>query len=113
MSVLIYGSYGYTGRLIITQALARGLRPVLAGRDAAAVRAQAESLRLPWRVFGLDDRSAMDTALNEVEVVLHAAGPFSRTSAPMVSACLRRGTHYLDITGEIAVFEAAAARNAE
>lgn len=113
MSVLIYGSYGYTGRLIVTRALARGIRPVLGGRDETAVREQAESLRLPWRAFGLDDRSAMDAALNEVDVVLHAAGPFSQTSAPMVSACLRTGTHYLDITGEIAVFEAIAARDAD
>jgi hypothetical protein len=29
---LLYGSYGYTGRLIAARALERGLRPVLAGR---------------------------------------------------------------------------------
>ena len=113
MTVLIYGSYGYTGRLIVAEALARGLRPILAGRDAATLREQAEALRLPWRAFGLDDRSSMDAALNESEVVLHAAGPFAQTSAPMVAACLRTGTHYLDITGEIAVFEAIAARDAD
>ena len=113
MTVLIYGSYGYTGQLIVTQALARGLRPILAGRNAAAVREQAESHRLPHRSFALEDRAALDTALGGVRAVLHAAGPFSRTSAPMASACLRTGTHYLDITGEIAVFEALAARDAE
>jgi len=113
MTVLIYGSYGYTGQLIVTQALARGLRPIVAGRDAARVRAQGEALRLPYRAFGLDNRVAMDAALNEATLVLHAAGPFSRTAAPMASACLRTRTHYLDITGEIAVFEALAARDAE
>src|SRR5688572_26772367 len=113
MTVLIYGSYGYTGRLIVAQAIARGLRPVLAGRNAAAVREQAEALRLPHRAFALDDRAATDSALADATVVLHAAGPFSRTSAPMVAACLRTETHYLDITGEIAVFEALAARDAE
>ncbi len=46
-------------------------------------------------------------------MVIHAAGPFSRTSRPMVDACLRRGAHYLDITGEISVFEACASRDAE
>jgi len=113
MTVLIYGSYGYTGQLIVAQALARGLRPIVAGRDAARVRAQGEALRLPYRAFGLDNRVAMDAALNEVTLVLHAAGPFSRTAAPMASACLRTRTHYLDITGEVAVFEALAARDAE
>ena len=113
MTVLIYGSYGYTGRLIVAEALSKGIRPVLAGRNAAAVSAQANALRLSWRAFALDDRAAIDAALDEVAVVLHAAGPFSRTAAPMVSACLRTGRHYLDITGEIAVFEAIAARDAE
>ena len=113
MAVLIYGSYGYTGQLIVAQALARGLRPILAGRNAATVREQAEALRLPHRSFALDDRAAMDAALGDAAVVLHAAGPFSRTSAPMVAACLRTATHYLDITGEIAVFEALAARDAD
>jgi short subunit dehydrogenase-like uncharacterized protein len=45
--------------------------------------------------------------------VLHCAGPFSRTSQPMADACLRNGAHYLDITGELQVFEALAARDAE
>jgi saccharopine dehydrogenase (NAD+, L-lysine-forming) len=48
-----------------------------------------------------------------VALVLHCAGPFSKTSKPMVDACLARGVHYLDITGEIAVFEACHARTGE
>jgi saccharopine dehydrogenase (NAD+, L-lysine-forming) len=48
-----------------------------------------------------------------VRVVLHAAGPFVRTSRPMVDACLAAGAHYLDITGEVAVFEALARRDEE
>ncbi len=34
MSFLLYGAYGYTGRLIAEMAVERGLRPVLAGRNA-------------------------------------------------------------------------------
>jgi short subunit dehydrogenase-like uncharacterized protein len=45
--------------------------------------------------------------------VLCAAGPFSATSRPVADACLRNRVHYLDITGEIDVFEALAARDAE
>ena len=106
---LLYGSYGYTGRLIARRALEAGLRPLLAGRDAAQVAAQAAELGLEHRAYALDDAAAADAALGGVPVVLHAAGPFSRTAAPMAEACLRTGTHYLDITGEIAVFEALAA----
>ncbi|HET7231025.1 MAG TPA: saccharopine dehydrogenase NADP-binding domain-containing protein [Longimicrobium sp.] len=106
---LLYGSYGYTGRLIATRALEQGLRPLLAGRDAEKVRAHAAELGLEHRAFALDDAAATDAALGEVPVVLHSAGPFSRTAGPMAQACLRTKTHYLDITGELSVFEAMAA----
>jgi short subunit dehydrogenase-like uncharacterized protein len=46
-----------------------------------------------------------------MSLVLHCAGPFSRTSRPMADACLRTRTHYLDVTGEVEVFEALAARD--
>jgi short subunit dehydrogenase-like uncharacterized protein len=103
---MLYGANGYTGELIAREAKARGLRPVLAGRNRAAIEALAAELDLPARVVDLDDSAALRESLAEVEAVLHAAGPFVHTSRPMVEACLATGTHYLDITGEIAVFEA-------
>ena len=111
--LLIYGSTGYTGRLVVAEALRRGLRPTLAGRDPTAVRAQALPPGLEWRVARIDDRAALDAALAGATVVLHCAGPFVHTWRAMSDACLRRGVHYLDITGEIAVFEGLARRNAE
>lgn len=108
---LIYGAYGYTGDLIARLAAARGFRPTLAGRSAHKLEPLAKELGLPWVVVGLDDDAALDAALADFDAVLHCAGPFSRTSKPMVQACLRTGTHYLDITGEIAVFEACARKD--
>ncbi|RMD88225.1 MAG: saccharopine dehydrogenase, partial [Alphaproteobacteria bacterium] len=113
MRFLIYGATGYTGVLVAERAKALGMTPTLAGRNAEKTRALAERLGFLCRAFALDDRAALDDALGEVDVVLHIAGPFSATSKPMADACLRTGTHYLDITGEIAVFEALAARDAE
>src|SRR5215217_9596900 len=110
---LLYGSYGYTGRLIAERARELGLTPLLAGRDAHALRAQAAELGAEHRAFALDDAAALDAALRETRVVLHAAGPFAHTARPMLEACLRTGAHYLDITGEIAVFEDIHSRNQE
>ena len=109
---LLYGATGYTGELLAREAVRRGLRPVLAGRDAAKVAALARELDLSWLAFALDDAPRLDAALREVAFVLHCAGPFARTAAPVVAACLRTGRHYLDITGEIDVFEALAQQDA-
>ncbi len=108
-SFLLYGSYGYTGRLIAREAINRGLRPLLGGRNADELARQAAQLQLPFRAFSLDDPQLLDDVLAGVPLVLNAAGPFSRTALPMAEACIRTGTHYLDITGEIEVFEALAA----
>ena len=112
-TALIYGSTGYTGRLIARMARDYAIAPVLAARNAAAVADQAEPLGFEHRAFPLDNPDAVDAGLRGVDVVLHCAGPFSNTSRPMADACLRNRIHYLDITGEIEVIEALAARDAE
>jgi short subunit dehydrogenase-like uncharacterized protein len=104
MKWLIYGANGYTGRLIAEEAARRGLRPILAGRNAGAIDPLAKRLRLPVRAFALDNPAAVRAGLKDIGLVLHCAGPFSATCAPMLEGCLDVGAHYLDITGEIDVF---------
>ena len=103
--ILIYGATGYTGRLAAEHAVERGLRPVLAGRDAGKVGRLAETLGLSHRIFRLDDPVEVRKGLEGVAVVVHAAGPFATTARPMVEGCIATGAHYCDITGEIDVFE--------
>ncbi|MBP6002298.1 MAG: saccharopine dehydrogenase NADP-binding domain-containing protein [Pyrinomonadaceae bacterium] len=106
---LIYGANGYTGELITRFAAERGLKPIIAGRNEAKIAEFAAKHGFEYRVFSLDDTAKLDAALQEVDMVLHCAGPFSITSLPMVKACIRNGKHYTDITGEISVFETCAA----
>jgi short subunit dehydrogenase-like uncharacterized protein len=110
---LLYGANGYTGNLIARLAVERGLRPLIAGRDADKIGRLASELGLEHRAFTLDNTAALEAALRTVKVVLHCAGPFSHTSKPVADACLKTKTHYLDITGEIVVFETLAARGRE
>jgi short subunit dehydrogenase-like uncharacterized protein len=110
---LIYGANGYVGRAAAELAVAQGLQPVLAGRSRASLEPLAEALGVEFRACALDDAAALGRALDDVPVVLHCAGPYKFTSKPMADACMRAGVHYLDITGEIPVFEALAARDAE
>ena len=110
---LLYGAYGYTGRLIAEEAVKRGLRPVLAGRDRQRTRSLAQSLDLEWTSFGLHDSEELRSAIGDLVLVVNAAGPFSATWGPVLKACLAARRHYLDITGEIDVLESIQALDRE
>jgi len=110
---LLYGATGYVGDATARLAVQQGLRPILAGRNATKIERLATDLGVEYRVFSLEDSTTIHRALQEMTVVLHCAGPYLYTSKPMVEACLRTGTHYLDLTGEIPVYQALAARDAD
>nr|MDQ3394864.1 saccharopine dehydrogenase NADP-binding domain-containing protein [Bacteroidota bacterium] len=110
---LLYGSNGYTGKLIIEESLKKNIKPILAGRNAQQLAALAEKYHLEYRVFTLDKINKIEENLHDIKVVMHAAGPFVHTAPPMVEACLTTQTHYLDITGEVQVFEHCAALDAK
>jgi len=103
--LLIYGCYGYTGKLISEHAVKCGLKPVLAGRDEQKVKTLANDLKLPFRVFDLSDENKIVENIRDVKAVMHCAGPFLSTAKAMADACIKAKTHYLDIAGEYQVFE--------
>src|SRR5690242_4449952 len=98
---MLYGAYGTTGRLILDEALRRGHRPVLAGRDPTRLRTLGASTGLDTVVLPLDDPAALRAALSRVSSVLLAAGPYHVTGPLMRAACLDAGCSYLDVNGEI------------
>lgn len=104
-SVLLYGANGYTGQLIARYAKEYGITLLLAGRSAEKISALSQATGFAYRVFELENTSALLQVLQEVKLVLHAAGPFAVTAKPMLEACLQTGAHYLDINGDISVFE--------
>ncbi|MBA8927343.1 saccharopine dehydrogenase (NAD+, L-lysine-forming) [Kutzneria viridogrisea] len=113
MAWMVYGANGYTGELVARLAVQRGEQPLLAGRSAQKIAPLAAELGLPHRIADLTDPAGLRAALSDVDLVVHCAGPFSATARPVVDACLATGTHYVDITGEIDVFEQVFARAGE
>ena len=104
-SWLLYGANSYTGELLLEEAARMGLRPILAGRREETLIPLAEKYSLPYRAFSLDDPEVIAQNIQDCELVLNYAGPFINTAYPMVQACLRTKTDYMDITGEPAIFE--------
>lgn len=104
---MIYGANGYSGKLIAQYAKEKGFNPVVAGRNKSQILDLASELALDSQVFDLESQDNVVNNIKGMDVVIHCAGPFSSTAKPMIKACLESNTHYLDITGEIAVFEMA------
>ena len=102
---MIYGAYGFTGRLLAQRAVEAGTRPVLCGRSAEKVRPLARQLGLEYRIASVDQRGPLARALTGITVLLNAAGPFSQTASRLLQACLVSGSHYLDVSGELGAFE--------
>lgn len=105
--IMIYGANGYTGKLIVKEAIERGLLPIIAGRSQHKLVPLAEEHKLEVRAFELSSISEVSSQLDDIDILIHCAGPFSATAQPMMEACLLSKTHYTDITGEISVFELA------
>lgn len=103
--IVIYGSYGYTGNLIAELASKSGLNVLLSGRNDQKLTEQSARLGLAYRRASLESKDEMDHLLSNADIVIHCAGPFIRTWKQMAEACIRNSCHYLDITGEILVFE--------
>ena len=106
-NLLIYGAYGYTGRLIVDECLRHGLKPMIAGRDPEKISVFAKKHELEYEVFEISETDKLQEWLKKGKVVIHCGGPFIHTAKDMIESCLATDTHYLDITGEYQVFDLA------
>lgn len=100
-NVLVYGAYGHTGRFVVAAMLRQGLTPVLSGRDPARLAALAGQFPgLEARQAAVSDSRSLSAAVRGASVVVNCAGPFLDTAIPVMTAAVRAGAHYLDITAE-------------
>lgn len=104
-TLIVYGSYGYTGRLIIDELKQKKFQVILSGRNREALQKQSQESGYPFEVVDISDSTALKTLLQRASLVLHCGGPFRFTAKQMADACIETKTHYTDITGEWQVFE--------
>ncbi len=103
--IIVYGSYGYTGKLIVNECKKKNLSVILSGRNEEALKKQSEQSGYPCNAVDIDNHTGLVNLLKEGKVVIHCGGPFRHTARKMMDACLKANTHYTDITGEYEVFE--------
>ncbi|MBL7838554.1 MAG: saccharopine dehydrogenase NADP-binding domain-containing protein [Cyclobacteriaceae bacterium] len=104
-TIIVYGSYGYTGKLIVNELRQKKYNVILAGRNHDALQKQFNETGYPFVVVDISDSEALKKLLLQATLVIHCGGPFRFTAKQMVDACIETKTHYTDITGEWQVFE--------
>jgi len=98
--IAVYGAYGHTGRFVLDELRRRGFLPIACGRDATRLQELAAATGIETRVAAVDDAAALDAAFAGVAAVVHCAGPFLDTAAPVLDAALRARIHYLDVAAK-------------
>ena len=101
---MIYGANGFSARLAVDEAIKRGLSPILAGRSQSVAKLAKEK-GLQSRIFSLTSVNEVASQIKGMSVVANCAGPFSKTAETMIQACIQAKVHYIDITGEISVYD--------
>src|SRR4051794_21847881 len=102
--IVVFGAAGVVGRRVCGELVRLGETPTIAGRRAGPLGALAEALPVAGlHVADAGDRAALARAFAGTRVVINAAGPLADSAAPVLTACMAAGAHYVDVGGEQAV----------
>ncbi|MFC6897872.1 saccharopine dehydrogenase family protein [Nonomuraea dietziae] len=99
--IVLFGASGFTGALTaeyLAEAVPPGCRWALAGRDRAKLEALGHDV--PLLHADVNDPASLAALAEQARVVATTVGPYIRYGEPLVKACARAGTHYVDLTGE-------------
>ena len=105
--VVLYGASGFVGQQTV-QYFAQHTRPdevrwAIAGRNRQKLETVKQQMDVNVDVIVADshDQTAIDALVSQARVVLNTAGPFALYGNEIVNACVRLGTHYVDITAHV------------
>ena len=109
--IVLFGASGYTGKYTaehIATLLPTNLNWAVAGRTASKLNAIIDEIKPlnPDRKAPAVEICSLDPAeinalSKKTKVLINAVGPYCLYGTPVVEACAKNGTHYLDTTGEV------------
>ncbi|MEW4467210.1 saccharopine dehydrogenase NADP-binding domain-containing protein [Parasphingorhabdus sp. JC815] len=108
--LIIYGATGYTGRLVAEYMSQQyGLGPeapkwAMAGRSMEKLKEVRNLIGIPEEtplvVADSNDPASLDMMASRAAVILTTVGPYQLYGDELVAACVKNGTHYVDLCGE-------------
>jgi hypothetical protein len=96
-TIAVFGAAGHTGRFVLQDLRARGLRTRAIARDAAALGGLGADEHVHAGADGVR------AAIAGCALVVNCAGPFAETAPAVFAAGRAEGAHVVDVTGEALV----------
>lgn len=106
--LVIYGATGFAGSVatkhLMESSDLNGMRVAIAGRNKQKLEdlQQLCECKPDIIIANSDDPESVEAMVQSAKVVLNFAYPFAKYAEPVIAACAKLGTNYLDITGETA-----------
>ena len=107
--VIVYGATGFTGRLVAeylqrTYGSGGDVRWAMAGRDLTKLRTVSAGIGAPMGLSLIaadaSDANALEALAHRARVIITTVGPYQLYGEPLLAACVRAGTDYVDLCGE-------------
>jgi short subunit dehydrogenase-like uncharacterized protein len=99
--ITVIGAAGVVGRRVCAELVRMGAAIAVVGRRAEPLTALARQVAAGTaHVADATDGPGLARALAGTRVVVNAAGPLRDTAAPVLTAALAAGAHYVDVGGE-------------
>ncbi|MEE3164994.1 MAG: saccharopine dehydrogenase NADP-binding domain-containing protein [Pseudomonadota bacterium] len=103
--IIVWGASGFTGQLVVDYMSERqansNLRWAVAGRNINKLEQVLEGRNIPVLEAESHDTESLNQLVQQGRVILTTVGPYARYGSELVAACVRHGTHYCDLTGEV------------
>ena len=113
--LIIMGATGFTGKLVVEYLIENyGVENeeftwAIAGRDKNKLETlrssfkyiDSNSNKIPRLVVDSHDTNSLDKMTSISRLVMSTVGPYLKFGEALVESCVKNGTHYCDLTGEV------------
>jgi len=99
---VILGATGVTGKQVALQFKRLGItgKWAIAGRSQDKLEALNSELQVPTIIADVSDPNSLEGMASRARLVLNATGPYRFFGEPVVKACIKVKTDYIDLCGE-------------
>ena len=107
--IIVWGASGFTGRLVASYlfdqyGIGQSVNWAMGGRSREKLQSVASELgiaEVPLVTADSHDMASLEAMVKSTKVICTTVGPYAKYGSDLVAACVKHGTDYCDLTGEV------------